>query len=421
MRKQSIAVIAAASLAASVPADVTADTKDLLIGGAIGALVYKGISDSQKAKKQNQQVQTKNYSGSGGTAASLNSQYTKAERIQIQTAFRDLGYNIGVVDGVLGKNSRAVIRQFQATQGQAQTGQLTRPQYVALLSQVPGTTPVYARRELNRDEVLMLQQGLQGLGYYHGAIDGATGPGTWGALATFLAHNGTTPAQVTPVQSLVMARNAAGLPTPPYLQQEAGVQIAPAQPFATQQAGFPPAGQNPQQPNQGFAVQGQPQTDLFATPQTQQQPAQNWGGQQQPTAVAGQGQFATAPAQQQQIFAAPQQQPGAVQPAPTSTVFGAPGQAVQPGTLQGGTAPASSQQNLFAPNPVAPSPQQQAPQPVAPQGGQANTLFAAGTAAAPVQSQPQSPQSSLDIFSGTAPAQQIVQPNQLAGQSTASD
>lgn len=412
MKKQTIATIVAASLAASAPAVSLADTKDFLIGGVVGALVHKGITDHQRAKQQQQQQVTTQRSSSGGAqvAPSLNGQYTRSERIQIQSAFRDLGYGIGTVDGVLGRNSRAVIRQFQASLGEPQTGQLTRAQYVTLMSQVPGTNHVFARRELNRNEVVMLQQGLQTLGYYHGRIDGSNGPGTRGAMNTFLAQNGMSPATTTPVQGLVMARNAAGLQSPPYLYQEANAQSATQQPFGAQpqmQAGF---GTQQQQANpfgapagQGFAPQPQPQPNpLFGTPNAQQ-PVQAHGAPAQQQ-VPGQGGYASAPAAQPAFGA--QQQPAAASATP---LFGAP----QPQVAPQGAAPANTQQqNLFAPA----APQQQTPQPAAPQGGQNSTLFAAGTNPAPTPqvTQQQAPQSGLDIFSGSAQPQVAQQPQPAA-------
>jgi len=384
MKNKHISAIVAASLAVSMPATAAADAGDFIAGGIVGALITKGITDNQRAKKQAQP--RRSYKSSGSSVSSLNGQYSRAERIQIQTAFRDLGYDIGTVDGVLGKRSRAVIRQFQASRGEAQTGQLTRPQYVALLSQAPGVNPVYARRELSRDEVVMLQQGLQTLGYYGGLIDGANGPGTIGARNAFLANSGTNPAMVTPVQALVMARNAAGLPTPPYLQREAGSQVAPVQPFGTQQAGFGQAGQQPVAP---FGAQA-PQVSASGFARQGMAPA------------PGQGQY---PPQQGQYGAPVQQQPATT----TTTLFGAP--AAQPGQVvpqQGQEAP---QQNLFAP--AAPQ-QQPTPQPVVPQGGQAGTLFATGTPAVPAPAQQQVSQqsapSSLDIYSGTtqSPSNQVA-------------
>ncbi|MCL3882555.1 peptidoglycan-binding domain-containing protein [Marivita sp. GX14005] len=420
MKRHSIAALVAASMVASVPGSASADAKDALIGGIVGAIIQKGISDSQRAKPQRKVYQKSSKSKKRTyTAPSLNSQYSRSERIQIQSAFRDLGYGIGTVDGVLGQNSRRVIRQFQASRGEAQTGQLTRAQYVALLSQTPGATPVFAQRPLSGDEVRMLQQGLQMLGYYRGRIDGAKGPGTRGALNAFLAQQGLNPVQVTPVQGLVRARTAAGLQTPRYLQQEAGNQMAGAQPFGQQpqQAFGQPHMQQP-----GFAAPGQPQANPFGTPA--QNVPQGYGVPGQ--AMPGQGgQYVSAPGQvapgQQQMFgvAQPQpqmQRPGAAQPVATS-LFGAPQPQPQP-QVPGAAAPvANPQQNLFAPA----APQQQlAPQPAAPQNGQGGTaLFASGGAVAPQAVAPaqQASQSSLDIFTGSAQGTTIAQPNEVAGQS----
>ncbi len=382
MGRHPISMMLVAGLAVSAPVSVSADAGDFIAGGIVGALIHKGITDNQKAK----QAPKKTYrsSGSNQSGTSLNGQYSRAERIQIQTAFRDLGYNIGTIDGVLGKRSRAAIRQFQASRGEVQSGQLTRPQYVALLSQAPGVNPVYARRQLGPDEVIMLQQGLQVLGFYYGPIDGANGPGTTAALNGFLAQRGTSLAMVTPVQGLVMVRDTAGLPSAPYLRREAGAQIAPAQPFGTQQAGFGPANQ---QPTPGFGGQGvaQPSTP-FAAPGTQQP----LGGAVAPAAP---GQVYPAPgapnaAGQPQYTTAPQQQAPAVTP-----LFGAPSQGQ---TVPAAGAPAP-QQNMFAPT----APVQQQPAPVVP-GGQTNTLYAATPSAPQAAPQPVT-QSSLDIYSGTTP------------------
>lgn len=406
MKKHSLVAVVVASLAISAPVAATADAKDALIGGIVGAIIQKGISDS----KRQSAPQRKTYSKSSSSpkkktysAPSLNSQYSQTERVQIQSALQSLGYNVGAIDGVLGQNSRRVIGQFQAGRGEAATGQLTRAQYVALVSQVPGAVLVFAARELNSNEIRMLQEGLQRLGYYQGGIDGAKGPGTQGAMVAFLAQQGRNVGQTTPVQSLVLARSAAGLPTPPYLQQEAGAQ----QPFMAQQQ-QPFAAPN-QQFQAGFGAPAQQPANPFAAPG--QQPATGFGApapQQQPFGAPAGAQMATAPAAP--LFGAPQPQQQQ-QPA-GATLFGAPQHAAP---QQGGTMPAQqpTNTNLFAP--TAPQPQQQ--QPVAPQGGQATTLFAAGGA----QMQPQvaaQPQSSLDIFGGTqavAP-QPIANPDQVATQ-----
>lgn len=379
MKTQTITSLLALSLATIVPKPASADLKDAIAGGVVGAIITEGIRrENQKAQQRQQQQRRVVSKPSKSAAPSLNSQYSRDERIRIQSSLRDLGYSVGVVDGVLGRNSRAAIRQFQASRGEPQTGQLTPSQYVALTNPGFQTAPTLANRPLNRDEVAMLQQGLQMLGYYRGYVDGSNGPGTRSASAAFLASMGTNPAMMTEVQTLVLARNNAGLPTPPYLQQEAANQMAAANGGAQ------------------FGVPGQTQQTMFGAPQ--------------------QGQFGAA-GQQQNLFAPPagQQPAGTMAGAPANNLFGAPTtqQPAMQAPVQG-----SGQQNLFAPQGGQPAPQVAPQQPV-PQGGQPNALFAStgGAATQPVAVAPQAqqPQSTLDIFSGSQPQQQAA-PAQVATQ-----
>lgn len=368
MKTQSIATIVAASLVTAIPDAASADLKDAIAGGVVGAIITEGIRrGNQKSQQQQKNVAS---TPRKATTPSLNGQYNRDERIRIQASLRDMGYNIGVVDGVLGKRSRAAIRNFQASRGEPQTGQLTSSQYAALTNSGFQAAPVLANRPLSRDEVRMLQQGLQMLGYYQGYIDGSNGPGTRAASAAFLGAMGSNSATMTEVQTLVLARTNAGLPTPPYLQQEAANQMA--------------ANGNSQ-----FGVPTQQQALFEAQPQQNQ-----FGVQQQP---------------QQNLFGGPaaQQPAGTLAATPGTDLFGAPAPQQQP--TQGG------QQNLFAPSADQQQAPQVAPQQTQPQEKQPTSVFAStgGTAVqqAPV-TQTQQPQSTLDIFAGTQPQQQSVQAQQ---------
>ena len=283
MKKTSISALVAMSLAATVPSAASADAKDVLIGGIAGALIANEVHKNKRKKRV-----TKTYSNA---TPSLNSQYSRAERVQIQTALANLGYNVGTIDGVLGRNSRRVIRQFQGSRGEPQTGQLTQLQFFALTNPGYQPTPAFVDRPLNPQEVALMQQGLQRLGYYRGVVDGRNGPGTQGARAAFIASQGMNPMTTTQVQSAVMAASATGLYVPPYLQQEAQTQMATmngANPF-----------QQPQQQQAGFGQQQQ-----FVQPQGQQAGfGQQQQFQQQGTQQAG---FGQQQPQQQQLF---QQQP----------------------------------------------------------------------------------------------------------------
>ncbi|MCH2077874.1 MAG: peptidoglycan-binding protein [Rhodobacteraceae bacterium] len=376
----------AAMLSTNVAAPAYADGKDVLFGAIVGAIV----NEAARNKNQRRSTSTR--------APSLNSQFSRAERIEIQSSLQRLGYNIGAIDGALGPTSRRVIGQWQASRGEAQTGQLTRAQFVALVSGTPGSTMAFASRPLDRSEIVMLQESLQRLGYYRGGIDGQSGPGTRGGTNAFVTAQGYVVGQLTPVQVLVLARQSSGLVTPPYLMTEASSQLAAQQ----QQNGFGA----PQQQQGGFGTQ----QATFG----QQQGQQGFGvqqGQQQGFGTQ-QATFGAAPQQGQALFgAAPQQGQqgtfgtGQVQPQANGTFAVPQGQlASQPGGA--GVAP----QSLFAPVPQQGQQQLFAPQ----QGGviqqQQGTT---GQLLAP-QGQQQAPASTLDIFSGGTTQQQVAPTAPLA-------
>lgn len=379
MKHISLTSFVAILAATSVPTTAAADLKDGLIGGvvggAVGAIITNEVQKKNRAAAPKQQTTRRVVTKQA--APSLNSQYTRDERVQIQLALQQRGFAIGTIDGIIGRNSRAAIGQFQVSMGQPQTGQLTRAQYVLLTNPNLGAQQQQAffDRPLNQTEVVQLQSGLRVLGFYPGIVDGVTGPGTRNAAGNFLISQGRNPAATTQVQTLVLSSLAAGIPVQPYLQQEANAQLASAN--AQQQFG-----------NQGFGAQqnafgAQPQQQNGFIGQPQQQQNAGFGAQQQP-GVAGfgaqqQNGFVGQPQQQQNAFAQPQQQQqnGFVgqQPLQQQNAFGAQG---------GQQAP---QQQLFPQtNPQTPAPQAQ--------GG---TVL--------VNNQPQS---SFDVFTGTSEQQNGV-------------
>ncbi|MEO0915971.1 MAG: peptidoglycan-binding domain-containing protein, partial [Pseudomonadota bacterium] len=342
MKSHSILAVSAAAMMALSPAPASADAGDAIVGGIIGGIVGSAIQNQQNKSSQKKTTKVVR------TAPSLNSQYSRNERIQIQSALRDRGYPVGTIDGVLGKNSRAAIRMYQGSIGEAQTGQLTPSQF-ALLTGTAGNQFAQQQtfnRPLGPNEVVMMQQSLQRLGYYGGPIDGVDGPTTRNATTAYLASQGMNPAGLTNVQALVTVASAAGMAPPPYLVQEANAASgfgAPQQPFGapqTQQV----FGQQPQQPfgtQQPQQAFGQQPQQPFGAPQPQQafgqQPQQGFGQQPQQTFGAQQPQQAFgqppqqqfgAPQQQQTFGQQPQQQPG--------TAFGTPQQGQQPTFQQPG-------------------------------------------------------------------------------------
>ena len=359
MIKVSIASLLSFSLATIVPQPSQADLKDVLIGGAIGAMVNQSINNENKSKKKTVQ-----------TAASLNSKYTRAERVQIQSSLNQRGFNVGTVDGSLGPKSRSGIAAFQASIGQNATGQLTREQFVALTNQGFGNvTAAVAERPLTPNEFAMLQQGLQAAGYYNGPVTGLASPQLENARVAYLGSQGQNPMQITKIQTLVMAGLAAGYPVPAYLQQEAQEQYAAAQPLGF---GQPTA--------QGFGTAAATQPQGFGTPQ-----------QQNTSAFGAQPQAVQPGVQQQQAFA-PNPAFGAAAPQPVAN----------PAATAPATAPSQTVQPLFPQQQQQVAPQPTAPQPVTPQGGQ---LVQNPTV--------QQPQSSLDVFTANTAAEQ-TQPLETA-------
>lgn len=404
--KKSVSSIFALSLAFAIPNPALADLKDVAIGAAIGAVINQGINNS-KNKKAAPAQKKKTYSNA---APSLNSQFNLSERMQIQTSLNGMGLNVGGVDGALGPKSRRAISQFQASRGQAQTGQLTREQFVALTGIGFATAnTLMPDRRLVQNEVVMLQQSLQGAGFYNGPIDGVDGAGTQNARVGFLVSQNRNPAQTTQVQSLVLAASAAGFQAPQYLVQEAQTQMA----AANNATGFGFAPQQQQLNGQFGAVPvttpgfgAQPQGNAGFGQQALQPQQNNGFGAQAPQQAAGFG--AQAPQQNNGFGAqAPQQNNGFGAQAPVTAsqntpLFGAaPQQQMQPAPQQQlQAAPQQQQQPLF--------PQNQQPQQQLQPAQQGQALFAStGTAAGQPQQQQlvttapqqQQPQSSLDVFS----------------------
>ncbi len=106
-----------ASLALAPAGPVLADGGDAIVGGIIGGIVGGAIVNEANKNKQRTVVR-RSYS-SGVTSAE------RAANRDTQVALNYFGYPAGTPDGVLGRNSRAAISQYQATLGYPATGYLT--------------------------------------------------------------------------------------------------------------------------------------------------------------------------------------------------------------------------------------------------------------------------------------------------------
>lgn len=124
-------------------------------------------------------------------AASDEYRMNRTQRIRAQRGLNALGYNVGRPDGSFGAKTRRGIRRYQADNGFASTGYLTRQQYRSLAS--AGEEPDDPQQQLSRDEIVRLQEALNELGFNVGRADGKIGRGTARGIAAFLRSRDLDP------------------------------------------------------------------------------------------------------------------------------------------------------------------------------------------------------------------------------------
>lgn len=118
--RQYAAIGLAASFAVAsvgVPAPARADAGDAIVGGLIGGIIGGAIVNESQKKRQTTVVRK-------STSSGMSTAQREANR-EVQVALNYFGYPVGSPDGVLGRNSRAAIADYQATLGYPATGQLT--------------------------------------------------------------------------------------------------------------------------------------------------------------------------------------------------------------------------------------------------------------------------------------------------------
>ena len=108
------AIILAASMTLTTTGRVAADAGDALVGGIIGGVIGGAIVNERNKKR----TVTKVYRAPTYSAE-------RAENREIQTALNYFNFPAGTPDGVMGRNSRNAISQYQAHLGYPVTGQLS--------------------------------------------------------------------------------------------------------------------------------------------------------------------------------------------------------------------------------------------------------------------------------------------------------
>ncbi len=102
----------------------------------------------------------------------------------IQEQLLEHGYKPGPVDGVMGSRTRQAIRRYQRDASLPVNGEATKE----ILDHLKFVQPkVYARAEVPQRSSLVfeIQEELRLRGYYHGAMDGLSGPLTSGSALRF--------------------------------------------------------------------------------------------------------------------------------------------------------------------------------------------------------------------------------------------
>jgi membrane-bound lytic murein transglycosylase B len=103
----------------------------------------------------------------------------RTEKKTLQTALTQMGFDTNGIDGMLGPDSRAAIRNFQRSRGMPADGYAS----AKLLTRVQDAAA--GREALGRDSVRLIQMRLNERGFNAGTPDGLAGPQTRAAISAF--------------------------------------------------------------------------------------------------------------------------------------------------------------------------------------------------------------------------------------------
>ncbi|MBK1634697.1 hypothetical protein CKO19_02985 [Rhodovulum adriaticum] len=195
----------AASLTVTPVTRAAADGSDV-VGGIIGGIIGGAIvNEAQRAKSKKKKT----------VYVSPVSAATRAQNREIQTSLNYFGFPAGVVDGVMGQNSRNAISQYQAFMGYAVTGSLAPYEKDFLVSSYhraiaggPATSQMVAASPMGPRGLLKAYQRELATGGAAGMAGGAMG----GTMATM---PGAAPGMAPPPQSMPSVPVTVPAATPP--------------------------------------------------------------------------------------------------------------------------------------------------------------------------------------------------------------
>ncbi len=120
MKSISVALVSASLALVPVQRVQAGNDAAAILGGLIvGGIIVNEVTKSNQRKRAAQQQQQQH---SNANAAARNAQ--RAQNRQVQTALNYFGYNVGTVDGSIGRNTRNGIARFQGDMGFTADGRM---------------------------------------------------------------------------------------------------------------------------------------------------------------------------------------------------------------------------------------------------------------------------------------------------------
>jgi peptidoglycan hydrolase-like protein with peptidoglycan-binding domain len=207
------------------------------------------------------------------------------QRKQLQRKLQERGHYQGSIDGVVGPQTRAALRQFQEQEGLGASGELSQETIASLgltfderqpvsgadsdadseVQRTQGTEAIsgepaqaFQLSALSETQVRELQTKLQSLGHYRGQVDGKVGPMTRSALRRYFDAQAALAARSMLSESALNVFGIDASEIQPVKGQDEAGQPSQQQPSQQRPSQQRPSQQQPsqQQPSQGAPAPG---------------------------------------------------------------------------------------------------------------------------------------------------------------------